>query len=190
MPRLRESLILTTSNSLNLNLFITDLLEALGALHVERAVQVELVVELPDLVVLPRRLGPRKAAKRTRVLDYFYLSWFVRRPQIKQVKDRRTNTNRSIDRVSNRKHVRRKEPVLSPAGVRRHSFLQFAHAVICATTVIDATFILYPPGGAKSARVHAEMQDRSVGGRASHLRARPWHIHNAMQDARCDGNSL
>ena len=43
----------------------SDLLEALGALHVECAVQVELVVELPDLVVLPRRLRPGKAAKRT-----------------------------------------------------------------------------------------------------------------------------
>ena len=43
----------------------SDLLQALGALHVECAVQVELVVELPDLVVLPRRLRPGKAAKRT-----------------------------------------------------------------------------------------------------------------------------
>ena len=39
------------------------LLEALGALHVEGAVQVELVVELADLVVLPRRLRPGQAAK-------------------------------------------------------------------------------------------------------------------------------
>ena len=39
------------------------LLETLGALHVEGAVQVELVVELADLVVLPRRLRPGQAAK-------------------------------------------------------------------------------------------------------------------------------
>ena len=43
----------------------SDLLQALGALHVECAVQVELVVELSDLVVLPRRLGPGKAEQRT-----------------------------------------------------------------------------------------------------------------------------
>ena len=114
----------------------TFLLEALGALHVERAVQVELVVELPDLVVLPRRLGPRKAAERRRVLDYSYLSRFVRR-RAKSNKLRIIEpipTDRSIDRASNRKHG--SLPVTSEersrfyhlrlrSFVRRHSFIRF-----------------------------------------------------------------